>query len=77
MPFNVFRRLEFEDGPLVLYGVNDTRAKVAAEYPSAPIGSIYIHSPNTGTTGRVYVKTAHTGSGQTADWTKITTTAAD
>lgn len=61
----------------IVYGLNDTRAEVANEYPHARIGTIYIHAPNTGTTGRVYVKVAHTGAAVSTDWEKVTTSAAD
>lgn len=78
MPFpGALRKLEFEDGPKIVFGLNDTRAEVANEYPHAPIGTIYICAPNTGSTGRVYVKVTHTAKATAADWEKITTSAAD
>lgn len=60
-------------------GKHATRAKVAAQFKGAPIGTIYISAVATGGTARVYVKTTETGgaSGTAADWTKVTTSAAD
>jgi len=74
-----FDDLKFSAGPLILVGKHATRAKVAAQYQTAPIGSIYISSVATGSTGRIYVKTSESGgaTGTAGDWTKVTTTAED
>ena len=70
-------RLEFAAGPVFVVGTKSTRASVASEFPAVAIGSIYIGAPTSGSTGRMYLKTTHTGSGIDTDWTKFTTTAAD
>lgn len=71
--------IRFAKGPQIVVGSKATRAAVAAEFATLPIGSIYISSVATGGTGRVYVKTSESGgaSGTATDWTKITTSAAD
>jgi len=72
MPFpGAQRKIEFEDGPVIVFGTKATRAAVQAEFPTVPIGSIYISSVNTGETGRVYLKTA------VSTWEKITSSGAD
>lgn len=76
---NTANAVKFYNGPWIVFGLNDTRAEVAAEYQTAPIGTIYIHSPATGTTGRMYIKVTESGgaSGTATDWQKFTTSAAD
>ena len=73
------KNLGFNEGPLVFYGLHATRAKVAAQYASAPIGTLYINAPATGGTGRMYLKITESGgaSGTATDWEKVTTSAAD
>lgn len=71
------RELQFENGVKILTGPRATRALVAGDYPAAPIGSLYLQSVATGSTGRIYLKTTHTGNGVASDWTKVTTSAAD
>ena len=75
----VFDELSFSAGPRIMVGKKATRAAVAAEFRTAPIGSFYISSVATGGTGRAYLKVTETGgaSGTAADWEKITTSAAD
>ena len=80
MPFpGAQRKLKLEDGPQILFGLNDTRAEVAAEYRTAPIGTIYINNPTTGGTGRAYLKITETGgaSGTATDWQVFSTAASD
>ena len=80
MPFpGAQRKLKLEDGPQILFGLNDTRAEVAAEHRTAPIGSIYINNPTTSGTGRIYYKATESGgvSGTAGDWVRISSSAAD
>lgn len=74
-----FDELRFSAGPVILVGAHATRAKVAAQYPTVKIGSLYISSVATGGTGRVYLKITESGgaSGTATDWQKVTTSAAD
>lgn len=74
-----FEEVKFEKGPRIIVGPHATRAKVAAEFRTAPIGSFYISSVPTGSTGRVYVKVTESGgaTGTAGDWEKVTTSAAD
>jgi hypothetical protein len=60
-------------------GTHATRAKVAAQFRDAPIGTIYISAPAVGGTALIYVKLTESGgaSGTSTDWQKITTSAAD
>lgn len=71
--------LRFNNGPSIVFGRKATRAAVAAEHKTAPIGTFYISSVTTGGTGRVYVKVTESGgaSGTATDWEKVTTSAAD
>ena len=74
-----FDELRFSAGPRIYVGTHATRAKIASQYKTAAIGSLYISSPTTGGTGRVYLKITESGgaSGTETDWQKVTTSAAD
>ena len=74
-----FDMIQMSNGVVIAKGAKATRAAVAAEYATAPIGSIYISTVPTGSTGRVYLKITESGgaSGTSTDWEKITTSAAD
>lgn len=71
--------VRFENGALIVTGLKNTRAAVAAEYATAPIGSVYINTAATGGTGRIYLKITESGgaTGTSTDWEKVTTSAAD
>lgn len=64
--------IKFSAGTHVISGSRVTRANVEADFPAAPIGSIYVSS---GAGGRVYVKVADAGAA--TDWERVTTSAAD
>jgi len=58
----------------ILIGTLATRAAVAAQFRTAPIGTIYISAVANGGTGRMYIKVTESGgaSGTAADWKKFT-----
>lgn len=57
-------------GQLFFTGAQTTRDTVRAEATNAALGAIYASS-----TGKIYLKVANAGA--TADWARVTTTAAD
>lgn len=64
------REIELFNGVKVLTGPRGTRATIQAEFPTVPIGSLYIS-----TTGELFIKSANTGAN--TDWTKGTFSASD
>jgi len=67
-----------KNGPVILRGPHITRLAVATEFPTVPIGSLYISAVPNGSTGHgIYVKLTETGTPTAGDWQKVTTSAAD
>lgn len=70
-----FDKIRFRNGVEILTGPKGTRALIAAEFPNAVVGTIYI-----ATTGEVFQKVAHNtaaGVGQATDWQRSTFAASD
>ena len=72
-----FRKINSEAGPYITWGNKATRAAIANDNPSAPIGTIYISTTAT-SGGAIFVRYRNQANGvQATDWRSVTTGAND